>query len=637
MKIRKLTICAPLLLVLIVIWGCEPDDPGAPFANQPPETRITVAPLDSVEHDHYVSPSSMFKVSWMGHDPDGLVKGFWIQVDNGREVWTIRGDSAIAFEASRPDPNDPTRLLGMHTIRVTAQDDRGLRDPTPATSTFSAINYQPMLDNFTATFRDSAVVGPGIYFGVEWSDRNVSGALFRLSVNDLPVTDWIRYSKYQFCDTSMPDIVATVVEQGDVQPVSITHLNPGEYNKLTVEVMDLGGAVSGPISRTVFVRDDLFPRLTSFSATYGTTDFFPDGSIFYRSGLNTVMTMVGATQRYSAATRAYVSYHGDIQAYRYRRAQRNVGAADWSSWSDWSNWSVGSVEFANLPVGEYKFNAQCRDFAGAVSEIYTFMPSDTAFADTLSIYTLTIVEPNFDEKNILMVNETKNGNGRPGSPDTTQIESFYTGITAQFAEQGWTIHNIRYASHQVHNTSYISPKDVYDKRIIIWASDDRSQFFLLDTLSNNLDVLQQYFNAGGKMILSGHDVLSNFLLPGGISFRQNYFRIGGGTVNIEKQFIGMAGNETLNVPNVAYDPLKIPDGWNGVHYCCTFVPEHRTDAVGYWRGNPANTPFENGVCCLLNRSPVNPWRTITLGFPLYFMRDADAAQFLNWSVNILNE
>ncbi len=607
MNARKLLVFAPLLLVLVALWGCTPDNPGWPLANQAPDTRITVAPLDSSEHDHYVSPSVMFHVQWFGHDPDGLVAGFWIQVDNGAEVWTTKGDSAIAFEAANPDPNDPTRLLGTHTLKISAVDDEGARDPSPAIRTILAVNYPPVLDRIVADFPDSAATGAGIYFEVEWSDPNVSGALFRLSINGLPVSDWDARSKYQFYDASDASILASI-EQGEVMPLDVSLLTVGVMNTLSVEVMDFGGAISAPIERHVEVIDTVYPALTEFSVTYGAAQFFPDGSIFYRENRSTTLTMVG-----SAA-----DYYGAVHSYRYRQRQRSIGDTTWTEWNEWSGWGEPSAEFSNLPVGEYQFEAQCRDYAG--------VPGDTL------AYTLSIVEPDLDLMNILIIDETKDGNGRPGSPDDQQCDDFYNNITAPLEADGWTIFNIDYATHKVGDENYISPRDLFDKRIVIWHADDRSQLFLGD----NLTVLGQYLDAGGRFILSGHNVLGAFtdddIATFTSGFAHDYLRIAGGQKNDEKEFIGMIGEPDLGCPDVAYDPAKIPGSWHGVNYTWILTPEHRTEAGGYWHGDPDDTSFEGGVSCLMNFSPVNPWRTIVLGFPLYFTMEDQATSFMQWMI-----
>jgi hypothetical protein len=297
------------------------------------------------------------------------------------------------------------------------------------------------------------------------------------------------------------------------------------------------------------------------------------------------------------------------------------------------------VEFEELALGEYQFQAQCRDFAGILG-------------DTLE-YLLSIVEPDLNTTNILIVDETKDGNGRPGSPDDPQCDDFYrmaldmtpmdidpdTGDTLTWqTPDGWVVNEIDYATHQVGGESYISPLDLYNKHLIVWHADDRSQLFLND----NIGVLGQYLDAGGRLILSGHNVLGAFteedeatFTSGG--FANTYLRLAGGKKNGGNQFIGMSGNADIGCPSVTIDANKIPPSWDGVGHCWTFEMEHRTIDAGYWRGEPSDTEFEGGVCCLMNFSPVNPWRTITLGFPLYFTVDSEGREFMQWALTQIRD
>jgi len=616
----------PLLLVLVVMWGCEPEDPGSPLANQSPETRIVVAPLDSVNHDHFVSPSLTFRVQWFGHDPDGIIKGYWIQIDNGNEIWTVKGDSAIAFESSTPDPNDPTRMLDMHTIKVSAEDNEGLRDPTPAMRTFNAVNYAPELDRFVADFPDSAVVGAGIYFEVVWSDANVSGAMFRLTVDGFAITGWDARSKFQFCNTSDEDIVASI-DIAEVLPVDVSLLYTEQMNTISVQVKDLGGAVGDAAALHVEVVDTVRPALVDFSALYGSNAFFPDGSSFYQSGRSTTLNMSGSAE----------SYYGGIQSYRYRQRYRELSETEFPEWGDWSEWGESSVIFDELNLGSYQFEAQCRDFAGVMG-------------DTLD-YTLSIIEPDYEQRRILIVDETRDGNGNAGSPDDMQVDEFYryilelTPLVIDISGEepdtiswqtpdGWEVNEIDYIQHKINDASYISPLDVYDKQIIIWHADDRADV----SLGDNVVLLGQYLDAGGKLIISGYDVLQAFttdtLITFNSGFAYNYLRLAGGRKNGDKEFIGAIGNPDYNCPDLTTDADKLPNRWAGkLNTTWILYPEHRTEALSFWNGDPADTPFEGGIACLRNFSAVNPWRTITLGFPLFFTKDDEAKVFIKWAVS----
>lgn len=618
MKTKNLAMLMLLLLSLVLLWGCEPDNPGSPYANQPPETRIVVAPLADSEHDHFVSPSVMFHVQWFGYDSDGRVVGYWIRIDDDPEVWTTRSDSAIAFTSAIQDPDDPARLLENHTIKVAAVDNQDLRDSSPAMRTFNAVNYAPRVTGFDASFLNDAVVGPGITFGVTWDDENPSGAMFRLNIDNSVFTEWDTRNFWQFCDTGDSDIMASV-DQGAVMPVDISILPAGQHS-VTVEIKDMGEAIGTPRTRTLTVIDTVAPSMTDITSTYGTADYYPDGSIFYQPRTQTLFAMEGSAD----------SYFGSVHSYRFRKRFQEIGSDDWTEWSDWSDWGLASVEFSNLAIGEHQFQSQCRDFAGILS-------------DTLE-YSLTIVEPDYGMNTILLVDETKNGNGNPGSPSDFQSDEFWRYVldistdvvldTNLVDNQtwmntgGWEVTELHYDKHQINGVSYVSAKDVFNKRVIIWHGDDRSQVFL----GENERILQEFLSSGGRLIISGWDVLSAFTDETTIDFTSgfayNYLRIAGGKKNGDKDFIGMMGNVDLGYATVNLDPAKLPNSWAGVNNCWQLTPRHRAESIGNWIAAEDDSEFAGLDCAIRNFSPVVVWKTVVLGYPLYFMNNDEAKEFV---------
>ncbi len=612
MKKNDLLNVAPLLLALALLWGCEPKDPGSPGGNQPPETRIVVAPMEGDTADHYVSPSPMFHVQWLGHDADGVVEGYWVWVDDEPEKWSTGGDSAWAFESAITDPDNPDRTLQRHTVRVAAVDNEGARDPTPAERTIDVFNYPPRITGFESNFQDSDTVGAGIDFSIEWSDANISGVEFRLWVDDQPVMlevmvrgqltpkEWTPLSRFQFCDTSDPAIL-DAIDPG-VQPVDISLLPPGP-RALKVEVRDLGNAIGEPVHRQIVVSDMVRPSMSAITAIYGTADYYPDGSIFYQPRTTTSMTMTGAADDYS----------GTIHSYRYRDRSGLIGD------TTWTDWGPGSAEFNDLPVGQYQFQAQCRDFAGF-------------YSDTLD-HLMSIVEAEFSGQTILVIDETLDGNGNPGSPDDPQCDDFYAAILSGLVGEGWTVETLDYATHAVGIESYVSALDVFDKRIIIWHADDKRAY----ELAANQGLLSQYLNRGGRLILSGWDVLGAFTLTDEITFSSGfaytYLGIEGGKRATQKVFVGMTGVPEYNYPDLNLDHDKIPGRWDGLDKCWALYPRRRVDTIGEWvdfEGPGAEMHEESN--CIRNFSPIIAWRTIVLGFPLYFMQNDEARLFIERAV-----
>ncbi len=605
MKINKLLATGALILPLL--WGCEPADPGSPIANRAPDTRIVVAPIDDAMHDHYVSPELVFNVQWFGSDPDGQVSGYYLQVDSGPWVWMTKTDSAMAFESSTPDANNPGRTLpSAHTIRVKAMDDSGLEDPTPATRAFSATNYIPVIREFVADFRNDNTVGQGIAFSINWSDSNSSGAYFRLWVDGVAVTDWDSRSSFQFCKTSESSIL-NAVDSGAVKPVNIDLLQAGPRT-LTVKVMDWGGAVSDSVTRRIVVSDTLDPTVTNVASTYEGQDYYPDGSVFYSDAATTHFVVSASAE----------SYFGSVQAFR-NRLMPTGGTAEWSAWG------VGEYDVQDLAPGAYRFETECRDWSGNIS--------------TVTGYDFEIFRPTFSDDaptRILIVDETRDGNGRAGSPDDAQADEVWREIfgydtTALVSPEGWRITELDYTNRTVDPNKYISAKDVFDKDLIVWHSDDKASFDL-KVGAYNLRLLSEYLDAGGKLFLCGWDVLSNFNAADVDSitytstavFAQRYLRITGGKRTTDRTFSLATGLAGYN--NVQIDPTKVPAAWGGsLDRCWVIYPAHRTEKIAEWGPEHA---FTGMGMAMKNFSPLNPWRTITCGFPIYFLNVVESRPFV---------
>jgi len=625
MKTINLLLFTVLFLAMAMLWGCEPTDPGSPMSNQPPDTRIVVAPalpdtvIDTtavdttiIQHhsDHYVSTSTMFHVQWFGSDMDGKIVGYWVSVDGGAPVYTASTDSLMAFESSILDPNDPGRMLMDHVLTVAAQDNEGLKDPSPARRDFISINYPPAISAFNADFAEGDTVGAGITFSVTSTDANPSGMLFQLSLDGEVVGSWDSRNAFQFCDLGDPALLG-VLDQGAYRPLDYLKLAPGTHT-LKIEAKDLGGAMATPVERHIAVIDSTKPTVTSVQSVYGASDYYPDGSVYYQDETVTNITLGGDASSYSGVVNSYrYRYHYDVQI----RA-----TPEWGDWLAWSSWGGSSFDLVNLPAGMYGFELQCRDYAGA-------------FGDTLT-YEMTIAQADFNKNTILIIDETRDGNGRPGSPDDAQCDDFYNGILSGLGAD-WTVQNLDYATHKVGIESYVSARDVYDQKIVIWHSDDKSD----QNLGKHTTILSEYLSTGGRLIISGQDLLKNFkdgdTLTFSSGFVYTYLRIIGGKRNLARDFIGVTGDLAYGYPDMQYDPAKIPASWTGIDNCWVLTPAHRTEPVAGWRTLSLNPIYEGHPASVANLSPIRDWRTIVLGFPLYFMKQDQAQLFIQKAIEDL--
>jgi len=132
------------------LWGlgCDTSVTGVPYANQPPDTEISVRDTSLVDNfpSHFGLPSTVF-VSWSGIDPDGFIKHFEIRyfvqdsVPGPEEKWkfTTSNDTLILL------PIPPGAKRANVVFEVRAVDNEGAKDPSPAKTVFPIKNAPPEL------------------------------------------------------------------------------------------------------------------------------------------------------------------------------------------------------------------------------------------------------------------------------------------------------------------------------------------------------------------------------------------------------------------------------------------------------------------------------------------------------------
>ena len=109
----------------------SPKNPGEPYANQPPDTRMANVPPNDVTGKNSYFP--LVTLYWIGSDPDGYVvkyryrwKSYFSNGDSLVHDWidTVATKVSIVFESAD--------TLNPHLFEVKAVDNEGADDPTPA-------------------------------------------------------------------------------------------------------------------------------------------------------------------------------------------------------------------------------------------------------------------------------------------------------------------------------------------------------------------------------------------------------------------------------------------------------------------------------------------------------------------------
>lgn len=146
-----------VLASVLVLTGCEEEEGVRPDINRPPETSLAVAPRPGSEVFH------KYRVNWTGIDRDGVVERYRIvsmpeeelysglvnpedieaflfdilfDPDNPGSTWfeTDTTESLFVFRADSPNSR-------KHSLYISAIDNEGKLDLSPAATNFMAIDY----------------------------------------------------------------------------------------------------------------------------------------------------------------------------------------------------------------------------------------------------------------------------------------------------------------------------------------------------------------------------------------------------------------------------------------------------------------------------------------------------------------
>jgi hypothetical protein len=323
---------------------------------------------------------------------------------------------------------------------------------------------------------------------------------------------------------------------------------------------------------------------TTVTATYGADRFYADGSVY-------LSTRAGVETRVEFSASA-AAYNGEINAYRWR-----LGDGEWSAWN-----LDPVVSMTDAEPKDYDFSFMARDAAGA-------------YSDTL-LYFIRIVTQSLTD-DVIVVDETADGNGNPGSPNDAQADQFYANVM-----QGWKTFQIDYATHKVGQTSYVSPYDVRNAGVILWHGDDQSNI----QLGNNTRILGEFLDRGGRLIISGWDVLGGWsgtadsVEFSSSSFGRKYMRLYEGRRNAARTTLGFDGNGEF--PGCRIAASKLPASFQGrLHKCWSFQPSGECLIMGRMVVSDSLTsPFQGRSTAYLY---YQSFRVAVFGVPLYFCVESE--------------
>lgn len=212
-------------------------------------------------------------------------------------------------------------------------------------------------------------------------------------------------------------------------------------------------------------------------------------------------------------------------------------------------------------------------------------------------------------ENLLVVDETRDGNGANINPDDAMVDSFYAAALAPLEYQDWDV-----------AAQGFPPLELLgNHKLVLWHADDFSQNLLID----HQNVLGGYLIGGGKLILSGWktpSVLSDIFLS----------RFAGNVELVYDNSPCLISAQSTQYAELEVDPDKVLSIWNGMlPYIYTFSGAQIPIYTAVM--NPAAQG--NGNCAALRmQNPDSGMDFILLGFPLYFMKADGARDFLRAAI-----
>jgi len=206
---------------------------------------------------------------------------------------------------------------------------------------------------------------------------------------------------------------------------------------------------------------------------------------------------------------------------------------------------------------------------------------------------------------LLVVDETRDGNGSSIGPDDATVDSFYDAALQPIDYDQWDV------AAQGMPPLYI----LGNYQGVLWHADDFSSNLLID----DSQTLSGYILGGGKVILSGWKTASAL---NGTFFQ----RFGGGAVPVYDNAAALIGATSASYPILWVDSSKMLPAWNGMlPYTYTF------QGVGnsLYTANMTAGAQGYGLCAMFRQDQQPGDGTLVMaGFPLYFMQPEGVRSFL---------
>lgn len=282
---------------------------------------------------------------------------------------------------------------------------------------------------------------------------------------------------------------------------------------------------------------------------------------------------------------------------------------------DW-NWTQDTTvyitpEYFSSLSGEHMLRVTSRDNTNLVDPV----------GDTVVV---KLIQPTF-EKRILIIDETDETKFPPGVHFTdAQVDSFYARIFG--TQDQWDF-----------LANGMPPKELLGQyKLLIWHADNLYTYDRdVHQLPAHIDDVMDYLNVGGDFIMSGWRILKSFAYQEPFpktfeegTFIHDYLHIiqADETPLVPADFTGAKGSSGFS--DIAVDSVKLREAFPflGKLSQINVMPRRAgfTDVIyRYTNDDLTGLPTFRGLPCGL-RYYGTSFNAVVLGFPMFFIRDADA-------------
>ena len=211
---------------------------------------------------------------------------------------------------------------------------------------------------------------------------------------------------------------------------------------------------------------------------------------------------------------------------------------------------------------------------------------------------------------ILVVDETKDGNGVQGNPDDETVDEFYQNVIGQ------EITEYDYSQEGAPELEFLA-----NYSTIIWHDDDISQHYI----SDNIEKLGSYLVAGGNLFISGWKTAAE--IPE--NFLADFLNCQNTQLVSSWDFVGAYSPQ---YQDLQIDAEKLNPAFDGtLPYSCIFP---NSENGIYFFDGINGSQYQDEVCALKS-TPAGTF--VLLGFPLYFCYENEAQSFMTQFLNEIGE